>query len=672
MSDRRPPDSVALAPVALEQILARLAGPAMLVPIPPNQKGPRHYGWNKPPPDAMHDPVYLAQFRPGGNIGVLLGEASAGLCTVDLDGQEELETFLAINPALRATLQTKRVRGGNLWVRIKGFYPEFDKLRERATKRELGEWRSTGFQTVIHGAAIDTTKGETEPTAYRIVHDAPPLEISYDEIVWPDDWLPPGTEEEDPGARAERELVEEHGEPFTKSGKGKIALNNMYFVARFARPGDVLFEPSENQFYGYDPGRGLWQRATEAGIRVDVATMLKEYADGQDPSARQQIINARTAPTLAGMASLLQGFVEERGTFTRQHGIIHVGNGMLHISAAAAELRAFAPEYRSRNATPLVYDPLADCPRFKRELLQAALAPTDVSLVQRHAGSVLLGYNRAQKIIVYVGTAGGGKSTLLEILEHVLGRENVAEIRTEHLTKQFEIARYIGKQMLTGKDVPGRFLEAEGAGRLKALVGHDLLDAERKGSNGDFKLVGDFGVIITCNSRLKVRLDGDADAWRRRLLIVKYERPRPERPERDFAATLLAAEGPGILRWMVEGAQMHLAELERCGDFELTVQQRQRVDALLAESDSVREFIRQRVERHEGSDVSVHELVEAYTAYCEEMAWEPRSVRQVENALADAMQELRRAARRNDIDRDGPKKGFKGVRIIEAVEAAEV
>ena len=48
------------------------------------------------------------------------------------------------------------------------------------------------------------------------------------------------------------------------------------------------------------------------------------------------------------------------------------------------------------------------------------------------------------------------------------------------------------------------------------------------------------------------------------------------------------------------------------------------------------------------------------------------SARRVENALADAMQELRRGARRNGIERDGPKRGFEGVRIIEAVEAASV
>ena len=369
---------------------------------------------------------------------------------------------------------------------------------------------------------------------------------------------------------------------------------------------------------------------------------------------------------------MLRGHVEQREAFTREHGIVHVANGMLHLRDNPPSLLDFDPCYRSRNAAPVAYDPEAECPRFRRELLESALDADDVSLVQRYAGALLLGRNLAQKILVLVGTAGGGKSTLLEIIERIIGLENIGQLRTELLRERFEIARFIGKTLLTGKDVEGRFLEAEGASKLKALVGHDLLDAERKGSNASFQVRGDFGVVITCNSRLRVKLDGDADAWRRRLLIVKYERPKPEQPERDFAARLLAEEGPGILSWMVDGALAHLTEVRERGDYHLTARQRRRVDDLLAESDGVREFIRRRVKPCEGADVTVFELEEAYSAFCDDLGWEPLPVRRLQTILPDAMQEIRRVARRNDIERSGPKKGFSGVRLVQPEEAAEV
>ena len=655
----------------VERIRALFGDGVVLLSVAKRKKNPALHGWEKLTLAAMDNPRYLETLETG-NIGVLLGEASGGLCALDFDRQEDADTFLALNPALAGSFRSCGARGCQVWIRAQGVYPASGdaKMDDGTTKGlKVCEWRANGRQSIVWGTHPDGME-------YRWLVDAEPLPFHFQRIVWPPgwraEWLP---EPEDAGLAAERELIEQHGEPFTKSDKGKLTLNPMYFVARFARPGDTLFEPGEGCFYGYDVDRGLWRRRTEAAIKIDLATALKDFADTQAPVVARQIINARTPNALGGMAALVQGWTEQADAFTRQHGVIHVQNGMLCFEGADEPvLRPFAPGYRSRNIAPVAYDPAADCPRFKRELLESALDADDVSLAQRHAGAVLLGMNRAQKIMVYTGTAGGGKSTLLEITERVLGVENVSEIRTEHLSERFEIARFIGKQLLTGKDVQGRFLEAEGAHKLKALVGHDLLDAERKSSNASFPVRGDFAVIITCNSRLRVRLDGDADAWRRRLLIVKYERPRPELPERDFASKLLAEEGAGILRWMVDGARAHLAELRECGDFRLTARQRQRVNALLAESDSVREFIRRRVNPCAGADVTTYELVEAYAAFCDAQGWEQLPARKVENELPDAMQELRRAARRNDIQRDGKnRRGFAGVRLIgEAAEAREV
>jgi hypothetical protein len=68
-------------------------------------------------------PEYLAGLNHGGNIGVSLGKASGGLCTIDADTDGFLESFLIANPDLRESLISKGARGGNVWVRIKRDYP---------------------------------------------------------------------------------------------------------------------------------------------------------------------------------------------------------------------------------------------------------------------------------------------------------------------------------------------------------------------------------------------------------------------------------------------------------------------------------------------------------------------------------------------------------------------
>ena len=36
---------------------------------------------------------------------------------------------------------------------------------------------------------------------------------------------------------------------------------------------------------------------------------------------------------------------------------------------------------------------------------------------------------------------------------------------------------------------------------------------------------GVFNAVITSNNRLRVRLDGDAEAWRRRLILIRFTNP---------------------------------------------------------------------------------------------------------------------------------------------------
>jgi hypothetical protein len=168
----------------LEQQRAMLGGPALLLAIKPNEKRPQVEGWTQIPASAMNDPKYLATLNHGGNLGVACGQVSAGLCSIDIDDDEKMEAFLALNPRLRSTLRTKRKRGGNFWVRIKGDFPKLHKIKD-AEGQPWGEWRSDGGQTVIYGQAMDRDKGETKPTRYRVIVEAPPVEIAFDEILWP-------------------------------------------------------------------------------------------------------------------------------------------------------------------------------------------------------------------------------------------------------------------------------------------------------------------------------------------------------------------------------------------------------------------------------------------------------------------------------------------------------
>jgi hypothetical protein len=160
-----------------------LTGPAVLLPITPDKKKPSFNAWQTTTLADMDRPEHLRKFGPKHNIGVLLGAPSNGLCSIDLDGDEHIEPFLSANPRLRETLRTKRSRGCNLWVRIVGDYPPIKDLvhpqlkNDKGAPLDVGEWRSTGGQTLIAGSV--------NGVPYRRIVEKPPLEIAFAEIVWP-------------------------------------------------------------------------------------------------------------------------------------------------------------------------------------------------------------------------------------------------------------------------------------------------------------------------------------------------------------------------------------------------------------------------------------------------------------------------------------------------------
>jgi P4 family phage/plasmid primase-like protien len=295
------------------------------------------------------------------------------------------------------------------------------------------------------------------------------------------------------------------------------------------------------------------------------------------------------------------------------------------------------------------------------------VSPDDGDLLQRWAGLALFGYNLPQRFLILDGMPNGGKGTLVRIIQALVGIENTYQLRTESLTERFETFRYRGKTLLIGPDVPGDFLMRRGDSMLKVLVGGDPISAEGKGLNGDFHLFGTFNVVMTCNSRLRIRLEDDTGAWRRRLLVVRYEKPPPAKRILDFDRVLLKEEGSGILNWAIAGFVKLMAEFERDGDFVLSDAQRERIDSLLAESESLRIFVEQRIDRHEYGDITVPEFQQAYAEFCADRGWNAMPITVVQRQADDLMLKMWQTSKSQSIERDGKSnRGWRRVRIVPA------
>ena len=469
-------------------------------------------------------------------------------------------------------------------------------------------------------------------------------------------------------------LIQKFGPPAYENANGVLSrVNENFWAAYYAKQREqIIFEPLEQEFYDYDSGSGIFMPKSPDAIRVEMsALMLNGSQDWQGFKALEQF---RSAKNLNGAITFLRGQVEERDFFNHEYPYVHLGNCTLKFEPDGSKhsVEPFSHLHRSRNRSPVFFDPKATCPEFEEKIL-SHLPADDRILLQKYAGQCLLGRNLTQRFVILDGIAGASKGAFVLTLNGIVGPKNVYELRTNLLTERFEIGRMIGRTLLIGPDVKGNFLSNKSAYRIKSLVGGDPLEAEIKGSNQRFTVYGRFNLLITSNARLCVFLDGDQSAWERRILIVRYDAPFTGKKIFEIEKYLLAREASGMLNWCIDGLSLLFQDYAKAGDIVLTPDQRKRVTDLLSESDSLRLFVSTQIVRDDSlmdngqsHSLTVEQIVSEYTHDCiEDKQWTPLTSSAAEKRLPDLMLQHFGTPKTHDVPRNGKnKRGFWKVRFI--------
>lgn len=264
--------------------------------------------------------------------------------------------------------------------------------------------------------------------------------------------------------------------------------------------------------------------------------------------------------------------------------LLNASNGTIDLSTG--ELRSFHREdYLTKNI-PFEYFPLADCPKFKQFLSEALPLEGMQEYMQRFAGYCLTGMVSEQAWFMFYGVTGSGKSTLINILRGLLGpyattlpEDYLLDIKDK---TDYTTASLPGIRLATCVETnQGKRLNVS---KIKSLTGGDMVSAALKYQN-QFEFKPTAKLLLATNHRPRVP-DTDDSIWRR-MFIVPFNIAVPEDRKMDnFSDYLLSEEGPGILRWAVEGARKWLTE-------HLSPPQAMRIarEEYRNEEDTVREFV---------------------------------------------------------------------------------
>lgn len=290
------------------------------------------------------------------------------------------------------------------------------------------------------------------------------------------------------------------------------------------------------------------------------------------------------------------------------------------------------PSQYITKSTGQEYDPAATCPTWDKTLARIFRKHPDVpAFMQRLAGYWLTGLTDPPYLAVLYGIGANGKTTVVETISHVLGDYATAAPRGL-LTVKYgsgnpatELASLHGKRLVvTSETSEGCRLDEE---LIKAMTGSDRITA-RKLYHDYFTFSPTHKLALLTNHKPIVR-GQDEGIWRR-LLLVPFDEVIP-RSEQDLALRdKLRAEAPGILAWMVKGAQAFLKS-----GITLPKVVTDATKAYRSDSDVIGTFIEEECEVSARAQVSSSQLYLVYERWCGDNGERPLPKRSLGLRLQD-------------------------------------
>ena len=318
-----------------------------------------------------------------------------------------------------------------------------------------------------------------------------------------------------------------------------------------------------------------------------------------------------------GVFDYLKARLYVEGDFEQApRGYVNFKNGLL--DCASWELGPHDPGVHSFSRLPVNYDPKAElltpldadiC--FEKFLCDALESEEDRRLLQEAVGSILAPHQATKTGVLFYGPSDAGKSVLLRIIVHLVGRENVSAVPLHRLSERFASAQLFRMAANLCADLPSH--EITDTSVFKGLVGDDLLYGERKFGR-PFSFRSAATPVFSCNTLPYV--SDRTSAFFNRLLILPFPNAIPKAEQVDnLDGRIWYGESEAIAAWAVRGLR-RLSErrwrfAESAAVKDMRAQYRKHAD-------SVYGFLTERCTLDPEESETIADLYDAYKSYGEE------------------------------------------------------
>lgn len=286
----------------------------------------------------------------------------------------------------------------------------------------------------------------------------------------------------------------------------------------------------------------------------------------------------------------------------KQTVLINLQNGTYEISPSSQALRQHDRADFLTYQLPFVHEPSAKAPLFER-YLNMVLPDTDLqAILAEYIGYVFIRHIKLEKVLLLFGTGSNGKSVFFEVINALLGSQNVSNFSLQSLTNEAYRAKLADKLLNYGSEIKGS-LESD---VFKLMASGEPVEAKAL-YRDPFTMKEYAKLMFNCN--ILPKEVEHSEAFFRRFLIVPFEVTiTDDQKDPELPAKIISSELSGVFNWVLCGLN-RLLKNKRFTDSEKA---RQALAKYRQESDTVAVFLNE-----EGYGPSLHStpLQTVYSEY---------------------------------------------------------
>jgi putative DNA primase/helicase len=310
--------------------------------------------------------------------------------------------------------------------------------------------------------------------------------------------------------------------------------------------------------------------------------------------------------------------------------LINLKNGTFEISPQGTSLRPFDCSDFLTYQLPFEYNPQSKAPIFETYLNRVLPDKERQKVLAEYLGYVFIKHGsnalKEEKALVLYGTGANGKSVFFEIVNALLGVENVSSFSLQSLTNDngYFRAKLANRLVNYASEINGN-LEAS---IFKQLVSGEPVEA-RLPYGQPFILKQYAKLIFNCNELPK---DVEhTNAYFRRFLIIPFDVTiPPQEQDKQLHSKIIENELSGVFNWVLEGLTRLLGQ-KRFSECEAA---QRAVEQYRIESDSVQMFLNEHGYRVSATrEVPLKDMFSEYRNYCIEGNFRACSIRTLAERL---------------------------------------